>query len=100
MEDLLPRAQHRAALGDGDGDRGTERGRLQVRVPVAVVPGKPTSAYRVELLMPRVEDIQDGGDVLVKGLRVGLDGTVNTGLYGAAPLVKTFCPWDMRASGW
>lgn len=60
---------------------------------VAGVPGKPGSAHLVELPMPRVEDRHDGRGVLVKVLRVGLDGTdmeINTGLYGAAPPGQDF----------
>ncbi len=60
---------------------------------VAVVPGKPNSAHLVELPMPRVEDLHDGRGVLVKVLRVGLDGTdreINAGLYGAAPPGQDF----------
>ena len=55
---------------------------------VAISPGKPDSARLVELPMPHLEDIPDGRGVLVKVLRVGLDGTdreINAAEYGAAP---------------
>ena len=41
---------------------------------IAVLPGKPDSAHLAELPMPSLEDKSDGRDVLVKVLRVGLDG--------------------------
>ncbi len=55
---------------------------------IAVYPGKPNSAHLAELPMPRVADIPNGRGVLVKVLRVGVDGTdreINAGEYGAAP---------------
>ncbi len=42
---------------------------------VAISPGKPDSAHLAELPMPRLEDVSNGKGVLVKVLRVGLDGT-------------------------
>ena len=55
---------------------------------IAVFPGKPNSAHLAELPKPSVNDIPDERGVLVKVLRVGIDGTdteINQGLYGAAP---------------
>jgi len=55
---------------------------------VAVSPGQPNSAHLRELPAPTLEDIPDGRGVLVKVLRVGLDGTdreINAAEYGAAP---------------
>src|ERR671910_1610779 len=55
---------------------------------VAVVPGRPDSVHLAELPKPRVEDIPGGRGVLVKVLRVGVDGTdreINAAEYGAAP---------------
>lgn len=53
---------------------------------VAVYPGKPGSAHLVD--MPEIGDVPDGRGVLVRILRVGLDGTdreINAGEYGTAP---------------
>jgi threonine dehydrogenase-like Zn-dependent dehydrogenase len=55
---------------------------------VAVTPGKPGSAQLSELPGPQLDSIPDGRGVLVRVLRVGLDGTdkeINAGAYGAAP---------------
>src|SRR5262249_49848402 len=54
----------------------------------AVFPGKPNSIHLADLPRPSVEDIPDGRGVLVKVLRVGVDGTdkeINAAEYGAAP---------------
>jgi threonine dehydrogenase-like Zn-dependent dehydrogenase len=55
---------------------------------VAVIPGKPGSAHIAMLEKPSVESIPGGRGVLVKVLRVGIDGTdkeINAAEYGAAP---------------
>jgi threonine dehydrogenase-like Zn-dependent dehydrogenase len=56
---------------------------------VAVIPGKPNSAHvRNDVAKPRVEDVPNGRGVLVKVLRVGIDGTdkeINAAEYGSAP---------------
>jgi len=55
---------------------------------IAVYPGKPNSMHLEEIPMPRVTDIPGGCGVLVKVLRVGVDGTdkeINAAEYGAAP---------------
>ena len=55
---------------------------------VAVYPGKPNSAHLRDIPTPTLEDIPDGRGVLVKVLRVGLDGTdreIDAGEYGIAP---------------
>jgi threonine dehydrogenase-like Zn-dependent dehydrogenase len=55
---------------------------------IAVIPGKPNSIHLREVRKPRVDDIPNGRGVLVKILRVGLDGTdkeINAAEYGAAP---------------
>ena len=55
---------------------------------VAVFPGKADTAHLAEIPEPRLEDIPGGRGVLVRVLRVGLDGTdkeINAGEYGAAP---------------
>lgn len=55
---------------------------------VAVFPGQPDSVHLAELPAPRVEDVPGGRGVLVRVLRVGVDGTdreINAAEYGAAP---------------
>lgn len=55
---------------------------------IAVIPGKPNSVHLAELAKPSVGDIPDGRGVLVRILRVGVDGTdkeINAAEYGAAP---------------
>jgi threonine dehydrogenase-like Zn-dependent dehydrogenase len=55
---------------------------------VAVRPGVPGSVHLAELDKPSLEDVPNGRGVLVKVLRVGVDGTdkeINAAEYGAAP---------------
>src|SRR5215212_3694646 len=55
---------------------------------IAVFPRKPDSIHLAELLMPTLDEIPNGRGVLVKVLRVGVDGTdreINAGEYGAPP---------------
>jgi threonine dehydrogenase-like Zn-dependent dehydrogenase len=55
---------------------------------IAVFPGKPNSMHLAELPKPSIGEIPDGRGVLVKVLRVGVDGTdkeINAAEYGAAP---------------
>jgi threonine dehydrogenase-like Zn-dependent dehydrogenase len=55
---------------------------------VAVFPGKPNSVHLAELPEPSVDEVPGGRGVLVKVLRVGVDGTdkeINAAEYGAAP---------------
>ncbi len=55
---------------------------------IAVYPGKPGSAHLEEMPRPGVDEVPDGRGVLVKVLRVGVDGTdkeINAAEYGAAP---------------
>jgi glucose 1-dehydrogenase len=55
---------------------------------IAVFPGKPNSVHLAEMMKPAVMDIPNGRGVLVKVLRVGVDGTdkeINAAEYGAAP---------------
>lgn len=55
---------------------------------VAVFPGRPNSAHLAELPKPSLDSIPNGRGVLVKVLRVGVDGTdkeINAAEYGAAP---------------
>src|SRR3989441_214351 len=55
---------------------------------ISVFPGKPNSVHVAELPKPSLDQIPDGRGVLVKVLRVGVDGTdkeINAAEYGAAP---------------
>jgi threonine dehydrogenase-like Zn-dependent dehydrogenase len=55
---------------------------------IAVFPGRPNSMHLASLAKPRLEDVPNGRGVLVKVLRVGVDGTdkeINAAEYGAAP---------------
>ncbi len=55
---------------------------------IAVIPGQPNSVHLAELPKPSVDDVPRGRGVLVRVLRVGVDGTdkeINAALYGAAP---------------
>jgi len=55
---------------------------------IAIYPGKADSAHLADVPEPKLDDVPDGRGVLVKILRVGLDGTdieINAGEYGAAP---------------
>jgi threonine dehydrogenase-like Zn-dependent dehydrogenase len=55
---------------------------------IAVFPGKPNSVHLADLPKPSLAEIGGGRGVLVKVLRVGVDGTdkeINAAEYGAAP---------------
>jgi threonine dehydrogenase-like Zn-dependent dehydrogenase len=55
---------------------------------IAVYPGRPNSAHLAEVPEPRVSDVPDGRGILVRVLRVGVDGTdkeINAAEYGQAP---------------
>jgi threonine dehydrogenase-like Zn-dependent dehydrogenase len=55
---------------------------------LAVFPGQPNTLHLAELPKPAVDDIPNGRGVLVRVLRVGVDGTdkeINAAEYGAAP---------------
>jgi threonine dehydrogenase-like Zn-dependent dehydrogenase len=55
---------------------------------IAVFPGKPDSVHLADLPKPSVTEIPAGRGILVKVLRVGVDGTdreINAAEYGAAP---------------
>src|SRR3954470_1034111 len=54
----------------------------------AVHPGTPDSIHLRDIPEPRITDVREGRGVLVKVLRVGVDGTdkeINAAEYGAAP---------------
>ena len=55
---------------------------------IAVIPGKPDTVHLREVPKPRLNGMDNGRGVLVKVLRVGVDGTdkeINAAEYGAAP---------------
>jgi threonine dehydrogenase-like Zn-dependent dehydrogenase len=55
---------------------------------IAVKPGKANTVHLTELPAPKVGDVPNGRGVLVRVLRVGVDGTdkeINAGEYGQAP---------------
>src|SRR5216110_3222978 len=55
---------------------------------IAVRPGTPNSMHLREVDEPRLGDVPNGRGVLVKVLRVGVDGTdkeINAAEYGDAP---------------
>ncbi len=55
---------------------------------IAVKPGLPNTVHLAELPAPKVSDIANGRGVLVRVLRVGVDGTdkeINAADYGQAP---------------
>ena len=55
---------------------------------VAVVPGSPGSVHLREIRRPDLDQVANGRGVLVKVLRVGVDGTdkeINAAEYGMAP---------------
>ena len=55
---------------------------------VAVYPGKADSVHLEDVPKPLLDDVPDGRGVLVKVLRVGVDGTdkeINAAEYGASP---------------
>src|SRR6266852_3733454 len=60
---------------------------------ISVFPGKPDSVHLAELKKPSLEEVPNGRGVLVKVLRVGVDGTakeINAAAYGAAPSAYDF----------
>src|SRR5215471_4601481 len=82
-------------LQESHGERRAARGRRlshsegeTLMKAVAVFPRKPDSVHLAELPRPSLDDVPGGRGVLVKVLRVGVDGTdkeINAGEYGAAP---------------
>jgi threonine dehydrogenase-like Zn-dependent dehydrogenase len=55
---------------------------------IAVFPGKPNTVHLAEMPKPSLDEVPNGRGVLVKVLRVGVDGTdkeINAAEYGTAP---------------
>ena len=53
---------------------------------IAVIPGKPNSIHLRDVPTPSLDEVPDGRGVLVKILRVGMDGTdkeINAAEYGS-----------------
>ena len=66
----------------------TEAPDLTMMKAIAVFPGTPNSMHLASLAKPSPDEIPNGRGVLVKVLRVGVDGTdkeINAAEYGAAP---------------
>src|ERR1700758_3784208 len=60
---------------------------------ISVFPGKPDSVHLADLSKPSLGEVPHGRGVLVKVLRVGVDGTdkeINAAEYGAAPPGSNF----------
>jgi len=60
---------------------------------IAVIPGKPDTVHLREVPKPHLTSADNGRGVLVKVLRVGVDGTdkeINAAEYGAAPAGDDF----------
>jgi threonine dehydrogenase-like Zn-dependent dehydrogenase len=76
-----------ATTGWGSGVETTDEGGTYMKA-IAVIPGRPNSVHLASLAKPSVAEIPGGRGVLVKVLRVGVDGTdkeINAAEYGAAP---------------
>src|SRR5690242_6924179 len=62
--------------------------RRNIMKAIAVKPGIPDTVHLTELPAPKVSDVAKGRGVLVRVLRVGIDGTdkeINAAEYGQAP---------------
>ena len=60
---------------------------------IAVKPGIPNSVHLVDMPKPDIGEIPNGRGVLVRVLRVGVDGTdkeINNAEYGGAPTGEDF----------
>jgi glucose 1-dehydrogenase len=60
----------------------------EIMKAIAVIPGKPNSVHLADLPAPTINDVPNGRGVLVRTLRVGVDGTdkeINAAEYGRAP---------------
>ena len=70
------------------GTLGAPNARRSTMKAVAVLPGKPNSIHLRDVPMPSAHDVPNGRGVLVRVLRVGVDGTdkeINAAEYGKAP---------------
>jgi len=72
----------------GSGRREADTAMKTTMKAVAVHPGQPNSIHLRDVPMPSVHDVPGGRGVLVRVLRVGVDGTdkeINAAEYGMAP---------------
>jgi glucose 1-dehydrogenase len=76
----------------GESPAGTAKGEIlnlnDTMKAIAVLPGRPNTVHLREVPKPRISEVPNGRGVLVKILRVGVDGTdkeINAAEYGAAP---------------
>ncbi len=70
------------------GTLGAPNARRSTMKAVAVLPGKPNSIHLRDVPMASAHDVPNGRGVLVRVLRVGVDGTdkeINAAEYGKAP---------------
>ena len=70
------------------GNKTTKTRERELVKAVAVIPGKANTIHLREVPKPAVSNVPNGRGVLVKILRVGVDGTdkeINAAEYGAAP---------------
>src|SRR5947209_2954092 len=82
MHDDMVKRLHELMVSDRAIGRGT------IMKAIAVYPGEAHSMHLEEVQEPKVTDIEGGRGVLVKVLRVGVDGTdkeINEAKYGQAP---------------
>ena len=73
------------ASPDRDASMRTKPGTMRA---LAVLPGQPGTAHLREVPRPTLDDVPNGRGVLVRVLRVGVDGTdkeINAAEYGQAP---------------
>jgi glucose 1-dehydrogenase len=83
----MPNSDVAAVLAGPSRPASRDRGTPTMRA-VAVIPGQPDSMHLREVPRPSVDQIPGGRGVLVKVLRVGVDGTdkeINAAEYGAPP---------------
>ena len=79
---IKPGASSRSSLSK------TDRTGQATMNAIAVYPGQPNTMHLRDVPKPSLEEVPDGKGVLVKVLRVGVDGTdkeINAAEYGAAP---------------
>jgi hypothetical protein len=87
-------------MQEGRAPRG-ETASVDMMKAVAVFPGKPGSMHLTTMRRPALADVPGQRGVLVKVLRVGVDGTdkeINAAEYGAAPPGDDFPSPGTRAS--